>query len=40
VDFYEVYEEHYDRVRNFILASVKNRWVADDLAHGLRQELD
>jgi RNA polymerase sigma-70 factor (ECF subfamily) len=31
VDFYEVYEEHYDRVRNFILASVKNRWVADDL---------
>ena len=31
MDFYEVYEEHYDRVRNFILASVKNRWVADDL---------
>jgi len=31
VDFYEVYEQHYDRVRNFILASVKNRWVADDL---------
>ncbi len=31
MDFYEVYEEHYDRVRSFILASVKNRWVADDL---------
>jgi RNA polymerase sigma-70 factor, ECF subfamily len=31
VDFYEAYEQHYDRVRNFILASVKNRWVADDL---------
>ncbi len=31
MDFYEVYEQHYDRVRGFILASVKNRWVADDL---------
>ena len=31
MDFYEVYELHYDRVRKFILASVKNRWVADDL---------
>ncbi len=31
MDFYEVYDQHYDRVRNFILASVKNRWVADDL---------
>jgi len=31
VDFYEVYELHYDRIRKFILASVKNRWVADDL---------
>ena len=31
MDFYEVYEQHYDPVRNFILASVKNRWVADDL---------
>ncbi len=31
MDFYEVYEHHYDRVRSFILASVKNRWVADDL---------
>jgi RNA polymerase sigma-70 factor, ECF subfamily len=31
VDFYEVYEQYYDRVRRFILASVKNRWVADDL---------
>ncbi len=31
MDFYEVYEQHYDRVRNFILARVLNRWVADDL---------
>ncbi len=31
MDFYEVYEQHYDRVRGFIMASVKNRWVADDL---------
>lgn len=31
MDFYEVYERHYDRVRNFILGSVKNRWAADDL---------
>ncbi len=31
MDFYEVYEEYYDRVRRFILTSVKNRWVADDL---------
>ncbi len=31
MDFYEVYEQHHDRIRNFILASVKNRWVADDL---------
>ena len=33
MDFYEVYEQHYDRVRNFILASVENRWVADHLVH-------
>ena len=31
MDFYEVYEQHYDCVRKFVLASVKNRWVADDL---------
>jgi RNA polymerase sigma-70 factor (ECF subfamily) len=31
VDFYEVYEQHHDRVRKFVLATVKNRWVADDL---------
>jgi RNA polymerase sigma factor (sigma-70 family) len=33
LDFYEVYEQHYDRVRGFILATVKNRWVADHLVH-------
>ncbi len=31
MDFYEVYEQHYERVRGVILGSVKNRWVADDL---------
>lgn len=31
MDFYEVYDQYYNRVRNFILASVKNRWAADDL---------
>lgn len=31
MDFYQVYEEYHDRVRNFILGAVKNRWAADDL---------
>ena len=31
MDFYEVYEQYHDRVRRFILATVKNRWAADDL---------
>jgi len=31
VDFYEVYEQYHDRIRGFILGTVKNRWVADDL---------
>lgn len=31
MDFYEVYEQYYDRVKAFILASVRNRWAADDL---------
>lgn len=31
MDFYEVYDQYYDRVRSYILATVKNRWVADDL---------
>ena len=31
MDFYEVYDQYYDRVRNFIEAKVKNRWAADDL---------
>ncbi len=32
MEFYEVYDQYFDRVRSFILGSVKNRWVADDLA--------
>lgn len=31
MDFYEVYEQYHDRIRGFILSTVKNRWVADDL---------
>lgn len=31
MDFYEVYEQYHDRIRGFILGTVKNRWVADDL---------
>ena len=31
MDFYEVYDQYYDRVRNFIQGKVKNRWTADDL---------
>jgi RNA polymerase sigma-70 factor, ECF subfamily len=31
VDFYQVYDDYYDRIRQYIQASVKNRWIADDL---------
>jgi RNA polymerase sigma-70 factor (ECF subfamily) len=31
MDIFEVYDHHYDRVRRFILATVKDDWVADDL---------
>jgi RNA polymerase sigma-70 factor, ECF subfamily len=31
VDFYEVHEQYHDRVKGFILVTVKNPWVADDL---------
>jgi RNA polymerase sigma-70 factor, ECF subfamily len=31
VDFYQVYDDYHDRIRQYILAAVKNRWVADDL---------
>lgn len=31
MDFFEVYDQHYDRVRRFILATVKDDWMADDL---------
>lgn len=31
MDFYEVYDQYYDRVRNFIVGKVKSPWVADDL---------
>lgn len=49
MDFWEVYEQHEERVRRFILGIVKDEWVADDLAqetfvrvqanlHGLRDD--
>jgi RNA polymerase sigma-70 factor, ECF subfamily len=31
VDFYEIYDLYYDRIKHFILGSVRNHWVADDL---------
>jgi RNA polymerase sigma-70 factor (ECF subfamily) len=31
MDFFQLYDEYYIRVRKFILASVRDEWVADDL---------
>jgi RNA polymerase sigma-70 factor (ECF subfamily) len=31
MDFWKIYDQHYNRVRKFILAYVKDEWVADDL---------
>jgi RNA polymerase sigma-70 factor, ECF subfamily len=31
MDFFELYDEYYIRVRRFIPASVRDEWVADDL---------
>jgi RNA polymerase sigma-70 factor (ECF subfamily) len=31
MEFLEAYDQHYDRVKKFILAMVKDPWVADDL---------
>ncbi len=31
MDFFEVYDHFYDRVRRYILVTVKDEWVADDL---------
>jgi RNA polymerase sigma-70 factor (ECF subfamily) len=31
MEFLEVYDQHYDRVKKFVLALVKDQWVADDL---------
>ncbi len=31
MDFWDIYHDHYERVRKFILALVKDEWVADDL---------
>lgn len=31
MDFWEIYDQHYSRVRKFILNYVRDEWVADDL---------
>ena len=31
MEFFEIYDQYYQRVRNFILASVRDEWAADDL---------
>jgi len=31
MEFWEIYDQYYSRVRKFILALVKDEWVADDL---------
>ena len=31
MEFWEIYDQHYAKVRRFILALVKDQWVADDL---------
>jgi len=31
MEFWEIYDQHYSRVRKFILALVKDEWAADDL---------
>ena len=31
MDFWNIYDQYYDKVKQFILAQVKNEWVADDL---------
>jgi RNA polymerase sigma-70 factor (ECF subfamily) len=31
MDFWKIYDQYYDSIRKFILAYVKDEWVADDL---------
>jgi len=31
MEFFEIYDRYYQRVRNFILATVRDEWAADDL---------
>ena len=30
-DFYSLYDAHYDRIKGFILAKVRDKWIAEDL---------
>jgi len=31
MDFWDIYNKHYERVRKFVFALVKDEWAADDL---------
>jgi RNA polymerase sigma-70 factor (ECF subfamily) len=31
MEFFEIYDQYYKRVRNFILSSVRDQWASDDL---------
>lgn len=31
MEFFDIYDQYYQRVKNFILASVRDEWAADDL---------
>lgn len=31
MNFWEIYDQYYDKLRKFILTFVKDEWVADDL---------
>ena len=44
MEFFEIYDKYYDRVRRFIVASLRDEWVADDLTQEtfirVRKNLD
>ncbi len=44
MDFFEIYDQYYDRVRKFILTLVRDDWMADDLIQDtftrVREKID
>jgi RNA polymerase sigma-70 factor, ECF subfamily len=44
MEFFEIYDQYYKRVRNFIFASVRDEWAADDITQEtfirVRKNLD